>query len=138
MRLWHKDLIDILPSDQLIGQWRECSLIAKLLAVNGTPNHILVNKVLDYQKEHFATYCYEVLWWMINRGYSPSSATKMAMEDHIGLKLSPYIEHDLLFDGWHNDRYLYQCVSNLEEKFDCGGIPDFEWQLIENFMCERL
>ena len=32
MRLWHKDLITVLPRQQLIGQWRECCSIAKKLA----------------------------------------------------------------------------------------------------------
>ena len=48
MRLWHKDLIAFLPRKQLLGQWRECCAIARNIAVNGTPNHVLVNKVLDY------------------------------------------------------------------------------------------
>ena len=25
MRLWHKDLIDVLPREQLVAQWREIS-----------------------------------------------------------------------------------------------------------------
>lgn len=29
MRLWHKDLIEVLPRQQLLGQWRECCAIAK-------------------------------------------------------------------------------------------------------------
>ena len=138
MRLWHKELIDILPTRQLIAQWRECSLIAKLIAINGTPNHILVNKVTEYPYEHMATYCYNVMWWMTNRGYSPSPGTALSIEDHLGLRLQPYIPDDMLFDGWHNDRYLIQCVSNLEEKYDCGGVPEYEWDTIENFICERL
>ena len=41
MRLWHKDLIPYLPKQQLISQWRECCCIAKNIADNGTPNHLL-------------------------------------------------------------------------------------------------
>lgn len=29
MRLWHKDLIKVLPKEQLLGQWRELACIAK-------------------------------------------------------------------------------------------------------------
>jgi uncharacterized protein (TIGR02328 family) len=32
MRLWHKDLISVLPRQQLLGQWRECCLIARNIA----------------------------------------------------------------------------------------------------------
>ena len=36
MRLWHKDLIPLLPRQQLVGQWRECCLIAKQIAAKET------------------------------------------------------------------------------------------------------
>ena len=48
MRLWHKDLIGVLPQKQLVSQWRECCAIVRNIAVNGSPNHIPVNKVMDY------------------------------------------------------------------------------------------
>ena len=138
MRLWHKDLIPILPKLQLAGQWRECCLIGKLLYSNGTPNHILVNKVTNYPKEHFATYCYMVNWELKKKLYSPSILTEEALTDYLTISIQPYVPEDLLFDGWHNDRYLYQCLTNLEEKYDCGGIPEEEWALIDDFITERL
>lgn len=138
MRLWHKDLIPILPRMQLVGQWRECSLIARAIAMEGTPNHILVNKVMEYPIEHFATYCYLVKWWMVKYGYSPSQSAEFAISDYINKSIIQHVPTDILFDGWHNDRYLMQCVSNLEEKYDCGGIPEEEWELIEDYILERL
>ena len=56
MRLWHKDLIPYLPRQQLLGQWRECCAIARNIKEKGTPNHVLVNKVLDYPVRHFWSY----------------------------------------------------------------------------------
>jgi uncharacterized protein (TIGR02328 family) len=56
MRLWHKDLIDSLPRKQLLGQWRECCAIIKNIKEKGTPNHLLVNKIMDYDLKHFYTY----------------------------------------------------------------------------------
>ena len=53
MRLWHITLIKILPREQLVAQWRELSSIAGAIQKNGTPNHILVNFVLDYDYDHF-------------------------------------------------------------------------------------
>ena len=132
MRLWHIDLISILPTQQLLGQWRECTLIAKLIHTCGTPNHILVNKVINYPMEHFATYCYNVYWYMKKQGFAPSPFTKSTIETYLGMKLAPYMDSDMVFPNWHNDRYLIQCLTNLEEKYDCGGIPEDEWVPIEN------
>ena len=58
MRLWHKDLISILPREQLVAQWRELSAIAGAIQKNGTPNHGLVNFVLDYDYDNFISYAY--------------------------------------------------------------------------------
>ena len=52
MRLWHKDLIKVLPNNQLIGQWRECCAIAVNIKNKGFPNHILVNRIMDYKRSH--------------------------------------------------------------------------------------
>ena len=56
MRLWAKQIIPLLPREQLIGQYRELCAIAANLANEGTPNHLLVNKILDYSIEHLYTY----------------------------------------------------------------------------------
>ena len=37
-----------------------------------------------------------------------------------------------IFSSWHNDRYLIQCLCNLQEKYDCGGIDKYEWLVIAN------
>lgn len=138
MRLWHKDLISILPSQQLFGQWRECCLIARNIAVNKTPNHILVNRIMDYPIEHFMTYIHMVRWEMQHRGFSPSREASLTVEEYLDMPMQIYVDNDILFDGWHNDRYLWQCVSNLEEKYDCGGIPYEEWEVIDNYISEFL
>ena len=60
MRLWHKSFIDVLPREQLVAQWRELSSIAGAIQKNGTPNHLLVNFVLDYDYDHFISYAYYI------------------------------------------------------------------------------
>ena len=37
---------------------------------------------------------------------------------------------DNVFHTWHNNRYLNQCLANLQEKYDCGAIPEDEWKKI--------
>lgn len=44
------------------------------------------------------------------------------------------IDKDKLYSSWHNDRYLVQCYYNLQEKYDCGGIPREDWEKIEKKM----
>ena len=141
MRLWHYQLISVLPRQQLVSQWRECCCIAKLIAYNKTPNHLLVNKVVEYPAWEFMHYCYMVLTEMRRRGYSVTNASWITLDENLMLaedegyfaedgKYDP----DVIFQGWHTDRYLRQCFFNLQEKYDCGGITENEWQAIENFI----
>ena len=139
MRLWHKDLIPYLPRQQLIAQWRECCAIASYLANKGTPNHLLVNKILDYPKNHFWNYHSLIIKEMTKRGYKTTSNSmdkftinyRNWIEDNEPLVFSMVCFNDLFAD-WHNERYLKQCLYNLQEKYDCGGISEDEWKLIQD------
>jgi len=128
MRLWHKDLIPVLPRQQLLGQWRECCLIAKNIAEKGSPNHILVNRIMDYPIEHFTTYAWLVRSEMVKRGYKVDY-----LKFHKWFLIHNRVDFEELFKDWHNERYLTQCLFNLQEKFDCGGIPKEEWEKIVRF-----
>lgn len=130
MRLWHKALIPVLPRQQLLGQWRECCLITKNIYTKGTPNHILVNKIMDYNLNHFYSYCQLVCIEMETRGYR-SDFSKLEL--YIPDDYEP-VDFNELFNGWHNDRYLRQCCYNLQEKYDCGGITEEEWLTIEHYV----
>lgn len=140
MRLWHKDLIQYLPRQQLLGQWRECCCIAKSIRDKGTPNHILVNKIMDYPIEHFIRYTMLVQWYMLNRDYKLrfEKFTKyfdFSYEEYGKILTTPLNE---IFINWHNDRYLNQCLCNLQEKYDCGGISESEWMVIANMFDEEM
>ena len=74
MRLWHTKLIDALPREQLVAQWRELSAIAGAIQTKGTPNHILVNFVLDYPFDNFISYAKMVRDEMTKRGYRTMNA----------------------------------------------------------------
>ena len=127
MRLWHKDLIPVLPRLQLLGQWRECCLIAKNIAEKGTPNHLLVNPIMDYPIEHFITYSWLIFDEMNKRDYNVRSYT---FAQHIDGPFMATVPNDELFRVWHNGRYMTQCLANLEEKHDRGGISNKEWNTI--------
>ena len=127
MRLWHKDLISVLPDKQLLGQWRECCAIASNIANKGTPNHILVNRIMDYPLEHFYRYAELVSIEMERLGFDVDFRKfydRMAELDFDPMNI---VSTDELFKGWHNRRYLMQCIYNLQEKYDCDGIKDEDW-----------
>lgn len=132
MRLWHKDLIKVLPRQQLCGQWRECCLIAKAISENGTPNHLLVNKIMNYPIEHFVEYSSLVAREMERREYKVNrELVYQYFMCYPPLKRKPFVEYDKLYDNWHNTHYLTQCYYNLEEKYDCAGITKEEWEIIK-------
>ena len=139
MRLWHKNLIKVLPRKQLIAQWRELCCIAKNVADKGTPNHALVNKVLNYSWIHFNTYTNLVIQEIQNRGYKISKNSYLKFCENSS-KARDYFDNrpdnvcikslDDVYKSWHNEKYYVQCFYNLEEKHDCGLISDNEWEKI--------
>lgn len=127
MRLWHKVLIPYLPKQQLIAQWRECCAIASNLANKGTPNHILVNKILHYPICQFWIYSKLIVDEMELRGYKVSKISKNNFQKHYDLlKNNNFDSTCFIFKDWHNERYLKQCLYNLQEKYDCDGITEKE------------
>lgn len=128
MRLWHKYLIEVLPRQQLLGQWRECCLIAKNIEEKGQPNHILVNKIMDYPIEHFIFYAKLVRDEMIKRGYKCNGWN---FEKHLqNENFTVTMSKDELFNAWHDSVYLAICYYNLSEKYMCGGISRDEFNSI--------
>lgn len=149
MRLWHYDLLDVLPKQQLCSQLRECVAIAKDIYEKGTTNHILINPIMNYDLNHFRLYCNLVITEMEKRGYNVSDKTKKKLNKYINYHKEMTVmqiqttrifivnngynnEYGELFDNWHTNRYLKQCLYNLEEKYDRGGITQEEWDKIYN------
>lgn len=134
MRLWHTDLIPVLPKEQLVAQWRELSAIAGAIQKNGTPNHILVNFVLDYDYNHFISYAAEVRDEMTRRGYRtmPAVWTKIT-------SLKPdwiWLPHYEIYKYKMTNTYLDICYYNLLEKYLCGGIDNEAFDKIK-FKCQK-
>lgn len=125
MRLWHKALIPYLPKQQLLGQWRELNSIYKR-----QNRHILINFIYDYDPVMLYYYSKLVINEMDKR--------------HYNINLDNFIEYfkvkdpnkDIVFDIDEiyrykmDDRYLKQNLYNLQEKYDCGGISEDDWDRI--------
>lgn len=129
MRMWHKDLIPVLPREQLVAQWRELSAIASNIKIKKTPNHILVNKVMNFSPSHFITYAAAVRAEMTKRGYRTMNAVWVkicSVADDFNI-----LPIDEIYPTWMDDTYWTICYYNLKEKWMCGGIKDEDWQKIE-------
>ena len=124
MRLWHTSLISVLPREQLVAQWRELSAIAGKIQLNGTPNHVLVNFVTDYDFDHFISYAYYIRQEMTARKYRTMNSV---WEKIVSLKpdwiLLPLEE---VYKNKMSDFYLTVCYYNLYEKYDCGMFDNFD------------
>ena len=135
MRIWHKSLIGALPREQLVAQWRELSAIATNIKSKGTPNHILVNKVMEYDFDHFISYAYYIREEMTRRKYRTMDSVWNKI---VSVKSEGYIllGFDEVYQDWHDSRYLMQCYYNLEEKYDCGGVSEESFNKIIRVMRE--
>ena len=120
MRLWHYKLLPYLPNSQLIAQKRECDLIWKDIANGKQTNHILINYIWEYEdyKMQLASYYYLLEKEYENRGFIFIDMCPLLIYE-TKLTNKPFINH-------HNDRYLLQCFSNLQEKYDRGQ-KDFDY-----------
>ena len=122
MRLWHKDLIKVLPQAHLVAQWRELSAIAGAIEKNGTPNHVLVNFVLDYDYDNFISYAHYIREEMTKRGIR----TMNSVWDKI-VSLKPewtLLPLDKIYEQKMDNLYLKICYYNLYEKYLCGMFDD--------------
>lgn len=130
MRLWHKNLISALPREQLVAQWRELSAITGSIKKKGTPNHILVNFILDYDYDHFISYAAAVRSEMTSRGYK----TMNSVWDKITSLKSEWNQlpfEEIYKEKMDND-YLEICFYNLYEKYLCDGIKESDYEKIRD------
>ena len=136
MRLWSYSMLDVIPRNQILSQLRECVAIAKSIYEVGTPNHILVNPIMNYDLDEFRDYCNLVIQEMVCiRGYKVSEQTINKLEKYIGFNIDYSSVKEIkegrkLFKDWHNTKYLVQCLYNIEEKYDRGGLTEDEWDRI--------
>lgn len=116
MRLWHEDLLEKLPRQQLLGQHRECCA----LRGNGWMKaHSTVNYIFDYSPYKLYQYHLLVIEEMENRGYKPGQEWKD--KDYRGKVSSPHenleeVELESPIYPEHDDDYYIECIDNLKEK----------------------
>ena len=124
MRLWHQDLIPLLPRQQLLGQHRECCA----LRGNGWgKKHSTVDYVFEYAPPYLALYHALIINEMTKRGYSVNKAWhnwryrgKICFAwSKLDLNMSSIIHRSLAYPTIypeHNREYLIECIDNLRNK----------------------
>ena len=132
MRLWEISLLPYLPREQLIGCWREASAIAGKIKKENKINHILVNFIMDYDFDHFISYCFYLREEMTSRGYrTMDSVWNKIISLKPNYTLLPRFE---IYPEKMNKfglTYKNICYYNLYEKYLCGGIKQEDWNRIE-------
>ena len=116
MRLWHEQIINILPKNQLLGQHRECCA----LRGNGwNRRHKTVDYVFLYSPYHLFTYHSLVMDEMEKRGYKVAIEWRdknyrgKIAENYYNLE-ETIIERPIYKE--HNAEYLIECIENLRKK----------------------
>lgn len=74
-----------------------------------------------------------VLGEMDHRGYkhNENNYNEYFLKFYNSIRL---LSSNQIYPDKMNDRYLKQCLFNLQEKYDCGGISKEEWiKIVEKF-----
>lgn len=113
MRLWHEELIPLLPRQQLLGQHRECCAMRG----NGWgKKHRVVDYVFKHSLHDLELYHAKVMQEMFNRGYKVSSEWfyRNYRGKHINTvpnDLIPLIKEKVYLE--HDEVYMHKCLENL-------------------------
>ena len=116
MRLWHEQIIHLLPKNQLLGQHRECCA----LRGNGwNKKHKTVDYVFTYSPYNLYIYHSKIMDEMEKRGYRVSREWRD--KNYRGQKAESYsnLEETSISTPIykeHNDEYLLECIENLAGK----------------------
>lgn len=116
MRLWHEQIIHLLPKNQLLGQHRECCA----LRGNGwNKKHKTVDYVFTYSPYNLFIYHSKIMDEMEKRGYRVS--TEWRDKNYRGKKAESYSnleETNISTPIYkeHNSEYLAECIENLVGK----------------------
>ena len=116
MRLWHEQIIHLLPKNQLLGQHREC---CALRGKGWNKKHKTVDYVFTYSPYNLFIYHSKIMDEMEKRGYRVSREWRD--KNYRGQKAESYsnLEETNISSPIykeHNDEYLQECIENLAGK----------------------
>ena len=115
MRLWHVDLLPLLPRPQLLGQHRE---VCALRGNGWGKRHSVVDYVFTHRYAYLHRYHVMVMNEMRRRGYNVDYQwfDREYRGKAIGLDRSHFTQGDWGEYPEHDAAYMAECVANLAEK----------------------
>lgn len=130
MRIWSYDLIKVLPKKQLLAMRYELGDMIKQY-----PNikNGLVKFANNYPIINLRFYFNRVIAECEKRGYNMNKKYNEEILEIINKKAYDSSMWCYFKYKEDNDRYLKQCLYNLEEKYDRGIISEEEWKPIDKF-----
>lgn len=145
MRLWHKDLIPVLPKTQLKQLFRDSVKLLKIIRECGevSPNDIRDGysystlRVNKYPLSHLQFYTKLVRDEVLERGYKiGDEENEIIYETIFEYGCADYltVKYDDLFSNWHTDRYLKQCYMFLDEMYCCEKISPGDFEKIDTLV----
>ena len=133
MRIWEISMIQngSLPSSLSLSHWRELVAIKRKIYKCGSPQHGLVNAILNYNIIDFKNYTRAVYDEMCERGFNVNIKL---LNEILGWKCDLF-NNDRKpcgYDDWLEGRWLETSIYTLQEKVICGIVPYDEWIVIYN------
>lgn len=133
MRLWYPEMVlnKTLPVDQVKSQWRELVAIKRKIDKCNSPQHRLVNAILDYNIIDFKNYTRLVYDAMVEMDYN----VNVKLLNEITMWQCDLFNNDRLpcdYDNWLEGRWLETSIYNLQEKAIVGIVPYDEWVKLYN------
>lgn len=134
-RLWHKDLIQVLPTDILVEtlEWLKTLAYQLFLTTGGITEPFVgerIQKAKDPARE-FLAYAKLINKELVLRGKTEVANLTPIFQYYMGpIEEVNDIDYDDIFYDWHNRRYFWQNYSRLEEMYDCGMIGEDDFYQI--------
>ena len=137
MRLWHYELISILPKNILIRLWHDCEAIGSNLERKGTTGDVKCEKILDYASWEFYKYCLRVKEVMLEKHCKINSRLSKLLFDRIKNNEDKFhtfnLEPHSIFMSWHDLNYFDLCYKLIKELHDCNVIKNDDWFEFDNY-----
>jgi len=119
MRLWHEQLIPLLPRQQLLGQHREC---CALRGLGWGKKHLNVNYAFKYKMSFLYNYHISVMIEMLLKDMDVNAS--WINDKYRGLKCEKISSNDFCTEECypeHDDIYLSENLHNLKYSLNSKG-----------------